>query len=157
MNHFRSIALATGILAGSLLSCSAPTNSMTAEQMRELVRLQNDRLGHFFMKGDADSLGLMYGADARLCLNGIDFVTGRSAITEFWRKDMRMTKTNAMRTETLTVGGVKEVVYETGRTFLNITYADSTFDLTVKYCNVWRRQPDGKYLLDVDIANRDKP
>ena len=157
MSFSLKICIVALSVAAVLVSCSAPTNTLTIEEMRELVRIHNDRLGHFFVKGDADSLGLLYGQEARLCLNGIDFVSGRNAITEFWKKDMRATKTNSMRTETLTVSGVKDVVYETGRTFLNITYADSTFDLTVKYCNVWRRQPDGKYLLDVDIANRDKP
>ena len=130
---------------------------MTAETMRAVLKERNDKLGRYFIKADADSLALMYSDSAKLCPNGGDFVIGRAAIREFWGEDMKTTVTHDMRTETLTMGGNKDVLYETGKTHLRMTYLDSTFNLTVKYCNVWRLQPDGSYLLDVDIANRDQP
>jgi ketosteroid isomerase-like protein len=143
-------------ISGALLvACAKSEPPLTSEAMKEIVKKGNDQLGYFFIKGDADSLSLMYTEGAKLCPNGTDFVTGRPEIRDFWKEDMKSTKTHEMRTETLTINGNKEVLYETGRTFLRMTYLDSTFNLSVKYCNVWALQPDGTYKLDVDIANRD--
>jgi hypothetical protein len=45
------------------------------------------------------------------------------------------------------------VIYETGITTTRTQYKDSVYVTTVKFANVWKRQADGTYLLDVDIWN----
>ncbi|MBL0745138.1 YybH family protein [Chryseolinea lacunae] len=144
------LAAALGVLS----QCA--TKEFSGEDLKRIAKKNNDALGRFFMTGNADSLALMYGEQATLCPNGDDFVKGRDNIRKFWADDMKTTKTLAMETETITVSGTREVIYETGRTHLNIQYGDTTFQTTVKYCNVWREQPDGTYRLEVDIWNRDK-
>jgi ketosteroid isomerase-like protein len=58
-----------------------------------------------------------------------------------------------MQTETLTVDGSGYYIYETGRTKTRVKYQDSIYVTEVKFANVWKRQSDGTYLLDVDIWN----
>jgi ketosteroid isomerase-like protein len=138
-----------------LCACSGQPKQTDATQLKQLVHEANQRLGKFFELGNADSLAGMYTVGAKLCPNGTDFVTGREQIRAFWKKDLSSgAKILEMRTETFTVDGTPEVVYETGKTFLKIAEKDSTYHSSVKYCNIWRRQPNGSYQLDVDIWNK---
>ena len=142
------------IFALGLLSCQS--QSLSQEEMMRTVNLGNDRLTYLFKKGDADSLALMYTSEAKLSLNGYDFSNGRNAIHQLWKEDMVNSKVLEMTTKTLTVDGNKEVIYETGKTLLKLTFKDSVFTTSIKYCNIWRWQPDGSYKLDVDFSNADK-
>ncbi len=98
----------------------------------------------------------MYTSEAKLSLNGYDFVNGRNSIHQLWKEDMINSKVLKMTTNTLTVDGNLDAIYETGKTQLKLTFKDSIFNTTVKYCNIWRKQADGFYLLDVDFSNADK-
>jgi len=147
------VTLAIVILIG-LTSCQ--NQSMSREEMMKIVKERNDRLTDLFIKGDPDSLVLMYTSEAKLSLNGYDFANGRNAIHQLWKDDMINSKVLEMANNTLTVDGNSEVIYETGKTQLKLTFMDSIFNTTVKYCNVWRRQSNGVYLLDVDFSNADK-
>jgi ketosteroid isomerase-like protein len=150
MKAFFCIAL----IAGICTACSH--KEISAAELESIVKKNNAQLGHYFMTANADSLALFYGTDATLCPNGDDFVKGRDNIRQYWKEDMKTSKTLSMETETISIAGTPEVIYETGRTHLKILYNDSTFTTSVKYCNVWRHQPDGTYRLAVDIWNRDK-
>jgi ketosteroid isomerase-like protein len=141
-------------LVSVVLACQQQT--LSKDEMKSIVNAGNDRLGYLFKKGDADSLALMYTSEAQLSLNGYDFATGRDAIHQLWKEDMISSKVLEMNTQTLTVEGTKDVIYETGKTFLKLTYKDSTFTTSVKYCNIWRLQADGSYKLAVDFSNSDK-
>ena len=140
----------------SIIVSACENQPMSKDEMTKIVNAGNDRLIYLFKKGDADSLALMYTSEAQLSLNGFDFATGRNAIHQLWKEDMVSSKVLEMNAKTLTVEGTKEVIYETGKTVLKLTYKDSTFTTSVKYCNVWRLQPDGTYKLAVDFSNSDK-
>ena len=142
------------LIVVSLLSCQ--NQSLSKEEMTKIVKAGNDRLTYLFKKGNADSLALMYTSEAKLSLNGYDFSNGRNAIHQLWKEDMVNSKVLEMTTKTLTVDGNKEVIYETGKTLLKLTFKDSVFTTSIKYCNIWRWQPDGSYKLDVDFSNADK-
>ena len=142
------------LIVVSLLSCQ--NQSLSKEEMTKIVKAGNDRLTYLFKKGNADSLALMYTSEAKLSLNGYDFSNGRNAIHQLWKEDMVNSKVLEMTTKTLTVDGNKEVIYETGKTSLKLTFKDSVFTTSIKYCNIWRWQPDGSYKLDVDFSNADK-
>lgn len=146
--------LAAFIIILGLASCQS--QSLSKEEMTTIVKERNDRLGYLFMKGDADSLALMYTSEAKLSLNAYDFANGRNSILQLWKEDMLNSKVLEITTNTMTVDGNADVIYETGKTRLKLTFRDSIFNTTVKYCNIWRRQADGAYLLDVDFSNADK-
>jgi ketosteroid isomerase-like protein len=153
-NDMMKAAFCMILVAGLSTACS--DKQISTAELESIVKKNNTRLGHYFMTANADSLALFYGADATLCPNGDDFVKGRDNIRQYWKEDMKTSKTLSMETETISIAGTAEVIYETGRTHLKIFYNDSTFNTSVKYCNVWRQQPDGTYRLEVDIWNRDK-
>jgi ketosteroid isomerase-like protein len=147
------VTIAIIILIG-FASCQK--QSLSKEEMTKIVKERNDRLGYLFIKGDADSLALMYTSEAKLSLNGYDFANGRTSIHQLWKEDMVNSKVLEMNNQTLTIDGNFDVIYETGKTRLKLTFKDSIFNTTVKYCNIWRRQASGAYLLDVDFSNADK-
>jgi len=140
----------------AILVSACQRQTLSKGEMMKIVNKGNDRLGYLFKNGDADSLALMYTSNAQLSLNGYDFATGRDAIHTLWKEDMSTSKIVEMTTQTITVEGTNEVIYETGKTFLKLTYMDSTITTSVKYCNIWRLQPDGSYKLAVDFSNSDK-
>ena len=140
----------------SMLLLACQDQNLSKDEMSGIVKAGNDRLGYLFKKGDADSLALMYTSEAKLSLNGYDFTMGRLAIQQFWKDDMINSHVLEMNTQTITVDGTKELIYETGKTSLKLTYKDSVITTTVKYCNIWRLQSDGSYKLDVDFSNSDK-
>ena len=140
----------------SMLLLACQDQNLSKDEMSGIVKAGNDRLGYLFKKGDADSLALMYTSEAKLSLNGYDFTMGRLAIQQLWKDDMINSQVLEMNTQTITVDGTKELIYETGKTSLKLTYKDSVITTTVKYCNIWRLQSDGSYKLDVDFSNSDK-
>ena len=79
------ILIAIVIIIGS---ASCQKQSLSKEEMTKIVKERNDRLAYLFIKGDADSLALMYTSEAKLSLNGYDFVNGRNSIHQLWKEDM---------------------------------------------------------------------
>jgi ketosteroid isomerase-like protein len=121
--------------------------------MAEILHERNEKLGELFKAGDASKLALMYSDSAKLCPNGGELYIGRRAIRDFWEKGMAGAKLIEMNTETITIDGNGDVIYETGKTTSKTLYKDSMYVFRVKFANVWKKQPDGNFLLDVDIWN----
>jgi ketosteroid isomerase-like protein len=128
-------------------------NSMGKADMQQIVHDRNERLGLYFKSGNIDSLVLMYADSAKLCPNGADIFIGRDAIKKFWSAALKDSKILDMQTETVTVDGNREVIYETGRATTTFRVGDSTQTFAVKFANVWKRESDGQYRIDVDIWN----
>jgi ketosteroid isomerase-like protein len=137
----------------AFLSVSCVKN-LSKEDMKRILHERNQALGECFKSGDAGKLALMYTDSAKLCANGEkEIYVGRAAIEAFWKKGMEDTELLEMTTETLTIDGNEDVLYETGKTTTKTLYKDSVYLFEVKFANVWKHQPNGKYLLDVDIWN----
>jgi ketosteroid isomerase-like protein len=128
---------------------------MAKAEMKAIVEKQNEILGSCFTKGDADKLSQMYTDSAKLSPNGSRFIIGRDSIRAFWTEDFKSSKILKMETLVLTIDGDENVIYETGKAFSDILFNDSVYHARVKYINVWCKQPDGNYKLDVDFWNKD--
>lgn len=141
-------------IAVAIGCCSCKEQKLSTGQMREILHGQNERLGAFFKEGNAEKLASMYTDSAKLCPNGTyEIFVGRQAIKNFWSRSMKDSQLLNMEPETLTVDGSGDYIYETGRTKTRVKYHDSVYVTDVKFANVWKRQSDGTYLLDVDIWN----
>lgn len=140
-------------IAVLLLIVACQPAELSKQEMRDILHSRNEELGSLFKAGDAERLSMMYSDSAKLCPNGADLYIGRQAIRDFWKQTMKGSKLVEMNTETLTVDGNREVIYETGKTTSKILIKDSVLTFHVKFANVWRKQKDGAYLLDVDIWN----
>jgi ketosteroid isomerase-like protein len=136
-----------------LLFVACQPAELSKQEMRDILHSRNEELGSLFKAGDAEKLSMIYSDSAKLCPNGADLYIGRNAIRDFWEQAMEGSKLVEMNTETLTVDGNHEVIYETGKTTSKILFKDSVMTFHVKFANVWRRQKNGTYLLDVDIWN----
>ncbi len=143
------------LLSLVLLSCGR-NDQISKEEMKRIVDNNNDILGRYFINGNADSLTSMYTKTAVVAPNGDDFYNGNDQILEMYKNDLPGYKILKMETKTLRIEGDRNVIYETGKTYLTINVDDSVYNTHVKYCNVWRLQKDGTYKLDIDIWNRDK-
>jgi ketosteroid isomerase-like protein len=137
-------------------SCNNNEQKLTKEEMKKIVDARNALLGECFKSGDAERVAKMYCDSAKLSPNGSGFVHGRQNIKAFWAEDFKTSKTLEMNTNVLTIDGDKDIIYETGLASSKIKYNDSIYHVTVKYINVWRKQSDGAYLLDIDFWNKDK-
>ena len=127
---------------------------LSKQEMHKILRERNEKLGECFKSGDAKKISLMYSDSAKLCPDGSSMIVGREAIFDFWKKDAASSKLMEMHTQTLTVDGDQDFIYETGVTTVKTLYKDSVYDFKVKFANIWKRQTDGSYLLDVDIWNK---
>jgi len=136
-------------------SCKDHSATLSKAEMKAIVERQNEMLGSCFTEGDAEKLAEMYTDSAKLSPNGSSFITGRDSIKDFWLDDFKSSKVLKMNTHVLTIDGNKDLIYETGKAYSQILYNDSIYNAKVKYINVWRRQPDGNYKLDVDFWNKD--
>ena len=144
------------ILVLTFISLQCTKNDfLTIKEMKNIVDKNNDKLGKFFIMGNPDSITSMYSENAVVAPNGDDFYVGLNQILNMYKSDSE-SKILKMRTETMNVTGNKEIIYETGKTYLTISLPDTVYDTHIKYCNVWKLQDDGSYKLDVDIWNRDK-
>ena len=138
-----------------LLSCNQGAQKLSKEEMIKIVESKNIKLGEYFKAGDAEKLAAMYSDSAKLCPDGSKFVNGRDSIKAFWAESFKTSKTIDMTTNIYTIDGNSEIIYETGKASSKIMYKDSLYNVTVKYINVWNRQSNGNYLLDIDFWNRD--
>jgi ketosteroid isomerase-like protein len=129
--------------------------TLSKAKMKAIVETQNEALGNCFTKGDVDKLAEMYTDSAKLSPNGSRFIIGRDSIKSFWKEDFKTSKVLKMETLVLTINGDENYIYETGKAFSEILYNDSVYHARVKYINVWRKQPNGEYKLDVDFWNKD--
>lgn len=143
------------IVAIISLQCSNK-ETLTQDEMRKIVNENNERLGKYFMLGNPDSLASMYNESAVVAPNGDDFYSGLNEILNMYKTDLQFSKILKMDTETISVNGNKEIIYETGKTYLTISLRDSVYKTHVKFCNIWLLQNDGSYKLDVDIWNQDR-
>ena len=140
----------------TFISCKQKEQALSKAEMLIIADQQNDLLGKCFIEGNVDKLADMYADSAKLSPNGYDFIFGRDSIKAFWAEDFKTSKVLEMKTDVLTIDGNADVIYETGKATSKILYNDSINILAhVKYINVWRKQADGKYKLDIDFWNKD--
>ncbi|MEQ1585393.1 MAG: nuclear transport factor 2 family protein [Cyclobacteriaceae bacterium] len=124
--------------------------------MRKIVHAYNEKLEQSFLKQDISALDELYSANARLCPDGDTFYTGTEEIINFWKQDFATSKLLNMTTNTLSVSGNADVIYETGITQTEILYKDSVYKNSVKFINVWRLQSNQSYRLAIDFWNSAK-
>lgn len=136
-------------------SCTQNVKTITKAEMKAIVENQNFILESYFKEGNANKLAELYTDSAKLSPNGSGFIISRNSIKTFWIEELKQSKVKKMETHVLTIDGNDNIIYETGVTTSEIIYKDSVYYPRVKYINVWKKQPDGKYKLDVDFWNKD--
>ena len=144
----------TLILFATVLTMACEPAKLSEAELKEIVHQQNEKIQTAFMTADIEQLVLMYSPDAKLSGNGEKQIyRGRDAIKKFWTDAMKGAQLVDMETNTMTVDASGDIIYETGLVTTKVRIEDSVYVETGKYVNVWKKQSDGTYLLDVDTWN----
>ena len=156
MRNRRLSLLLIAIMGAVFSYCNKSEIKLSKEEMKQIVENRNADLAECFKASDAEKLALIYSDSAKLSPNGLNFVYGRNSIKAFWAEDFITSHVIEMNTDVLTIDGNSEIIYETGIATSKIMYNETLYNARVKYINVWRKQPNGGYLLDIDFWNKDK-
>ena len=154
-NYFSAVLIFISISLVFLGSCKQASPALSKAEMKAIVEKQNEVLGNCFINGNADKLAEMYTDSAKLSPNGSRFIVGRDSIKSFWKEDFKSSKVLKMKTMVMTIDGNENLIYETGYALSDILYNDTLYHARVKYINVWCKQSNGAYKLDVDFWNKD--
>ena len=150
---FRAIAAAAILTAcarqnnrGELASDS--TDSTVAAVRQTIARI-NREFPELARGRNADSAATWFAPDAVVYVNGVPPVRGRDAIRVFYDQFFQAMPIRDMAfvTEEITVRG--DLAVETGENSLTLAGPSQATPATVagKYLAVWKRQPDGRWLL----------
>ena len=142
------------LLAAAVAPRPAAAEAPTPEEMRKVVEAG----GRVFSEGvrhrDFESIAALYSDTAKYGKDDEDFVIGRAAIREDWRAFVANPELQDLVLEPASVQGSGSVIYETGRgRTLYRTKDGKEGAYKFKYVNVWVRQNDGTFKLDVDFYN----
>lgn len=132
-----------------------------SEEVRKVIESHNANLERWYAVGDIDSVATVFAEDGRqIPPNGVTHV-GREAIREFWKQAVTWGKWN-FSLKTVSVEANGPLAVELGRYTLNFTPGLETppgvtaIADTGNYVCYWRLE-NGKWLIVLDIANRDQP
>ena len=138
--------------ASRTAATDSPTfNASTAADsvVRQTIARNNREFASYARGRHADSAAAWFAPDAIVLVNGAPPVKGRDAIRDFYDQFFQAMPIRDMTftTEEVTVSG--DIAIETGSSSLAVGGPGQATPVTVagKYLAVWRRQPDGRWLL----------
>jgi len=141
------------VIATLMLSSTFGFSEENTTKIGEAITTANENFMAVFNQGDAAGLAALYTENGQLLPSQSDFVTGRSAIQEFWQGAMDM-GTKSVKLETVDVEGCGKTAYEVGKYTL---FADGEQMIDKgKYIVIWKKE-DGKWKLHRDIFNTSIP
>ncbi|MCE7991041.1 MAG: SnoaL-like domain-containing protein [Roseivirga sp.] len=125
-------------------------------KLKVVVKELGDQMERLVVSKDLDAIVEMYGDDAQYLPDASGIYSGKEEIRKYWKQTFTM-DIIGFEMETLSVGGDKKRIHETGLGMSTIKYNDQKVEFKFKFVNVWERQKDGSYKLIIDIYNRDAP
>jgi uncharacterized protein (TIGR02246 family) len=129
------------------------TTPSIATESRPAIEAVNRRFMEAFKRGDSASVARLYTTGAQLLPANSDFVTGTSAIQQFWQGAMDMGLKEAVL-ETLEVESHGDAAHEVGRYTLKA--AEGQVADAGKYVVIWRHE-GGVWKLHRDIWTTSRP
>ncbi len=125
--------------------------------LRTSIEAQNAKYVAAFNSQEAEKVALLHTENAIVMPPNHPAVRGREDIQSLIEADIEGGIRDLSLT-TLSMVAADGVVSEVGKYSLNIQLeAGESIPDSGKYVVVWKRQPDGAWLLDVDIWNSDLP
>lgn len=138
-----------------ILNCITLAKSQTNDtELLAIVEKLGDRMEKLVVDGNLNAIVDMYGDNAQYLPDAAMVYSGKEEIRAYWKQTFTM-DIIGFEMKTLTVGGDKERIYETGTGKSTINYNDQKVEFAFKFVNVWERKNDGSYKLVIDIYNRD--
>jgi uncharacterized protein (TIGR02246 family) len=125
-----------------------PAVHASGDEVRKAVEAGNAAFVAAFEGGDADAIGRLYTADAKVIAPGSPIASGRAAIAAHWKAGMAGVKNVALQTHD--VGTAGDLAYEDGTVTIVSTAGEKT---VARYLVVWKRE-GGEWKLHRDIWNQ---
>ena len=147
----RRLLLLSAFCIPGLLPAQQPPSDLPAPKQalwRE-IRAVNDSMEAAFNRGDMKAVSLFYADDAKM-VGGPSVTTGRAAFDAYWAR------TGAgggrWKLEVYSVGGSREIAYQTGRSSLTFKNASGVERASVvDFVVVWKRDANGGLRILMDL------
>ena len=153
--------LILGFLIIIQIGCTCISNMCEREDLKTLVDSIGNEAEEAFLAGDIDKLLEYYCDDIVSMPNFYPMVKGKENLKNMMEA-VRASgiKFKSLESTTLEVKGGGDFIYEVGtfRQSIFMPGAERAEDSTGKYVMIWKRQPDGKLKIAVEIYNsNEKP
>jgi uncharacterized protein (TIGR02246 family) len=150
----RSIGLLLIVSTTLTTACAhTPTNPIAdPAEVRTAIEGTLVQFGAAMKRADAGAIASMFTEDGEVIVATTKgFITGRAAIEEFWRARFKAARFIDVAIATVSVQVEGNTAYETGTTGSTVQVGDSPpVTRTGRYLTVWKRQPNGVWLIRVD-------
>lgn len=142
----RMIDSVAAIAIAALMMFTTVAAAEPAELRREIEQV-NQAMAAALGRGDLVAVARFYADDARI-MDGNKIVRGRADLDAYWT---RTKNAKSWKLEVLEVGGSKNEPWQLGRSTLVSGAAGQERTSIVDFIVLWRRQPDGKLKIYVDM------
>lgn len=124
--------------------------------MRDLIEAQNRKFSAAVMGNQGKEVASFYTEQTKFAPPNAVYYIGRYATEKWWQENLA--QISDLRYQTLTVSGDEYILYETGKAFMRPkAHASLGIWQVAKYNRIWRKQSDGRFLIDVDFWNSHQP
>ena len=123
------------------------------EEVRAIIEAQNAKYMAAFKEKDATSIAALHTEDVTIMAPGRQIVKGRNETEQLLTEDFQA-GANEIYFKTLEVTVNGDTAYELG--FHTVTVHSESKEIIADgghYVVIWKRQPDGNWLVHVDIWN----
>lgn len=151
MKTFRHILSYLVVLPLFVLSCRPSTSPTNVEEIKKAIEALDAQQVAAFASKDLDAMIANYATDAVILAPNTPMVSGRDNIQPFFKEMASMMDEFTFAMTKLDASG--DLAYEYG-TYRGVF---GGVEDKGKYLTVWRKQPDGKWMIVADIFNTDLP
>lgn len=154
--YIRFAALAAVVLLAAVTPCHAGADKGLASSDLARIKKSTQSFVKAVLAKDWAALAQIYGQDASLNPPNAPAVNGRAAIQAWFEAFPPLTAFSLSEAQ---VDGRGDLAYVLGAYSMTLDIPDAPSPVvdSGKYIEIRRRQPDGKWLISVDIFNSDLP
>lgn len=156
---FLRYGLLSGWIFSFLVFFFTPAQSEEKEttQIRKALEEGGIKFVEAVNKGDAAAAAALYAEDALLMPPNSEMIKGRSAIQEFWQTSIQM-GIKEVNTTVIDIQIDEDLAYRVGKYTLTIQPQNHPpVKDSGKFLDIWKRQADGSWKIQVDTWNSDIP
>lgn len=152
----RTLTFCLPLIAATLLACSEEPRDVGSKAF-EQVSAADSAFNRAVDKRDAQAIAAFYTSDATLMPTAEPAIRGKAAIADEWEHILAIPGfSNTNRRQGIEVSG--DLAYTWGSYSSTMVLEDGSNGVEPgKWLTIWRRQPDDRWLIAMDMYNTDIP